>query len=88
MKSFTPADYTVLFGYMVLVALLGSSFYRKRTTADEYFRGGRGMSWLPVGISIIAADTSAITLMGAPAWAYANNLELLWSYAGPILAAR
>lgn len=67
--------------------MLGSRFYQRQSTPQEYFLGGRRMSWLPVGISIIAADLSAITIMGTPAWAYGHNLELLWNSFGFILAA-
>src|SRR5215472_1862587 len=42
---------------------------------------------MTVGISIIAADMSAITVMGTPAWAYSHNLELLWNTAGYVLVA-
>ena len=45
------------------------------------------MSWIPAGISIIAADLSAISVMGAPAWSYKNNLELVWVSAGYPLVA-
>ena len=45
------------------------------------------MSWLPVGISIIAADLSAITVMGNPAWSYQHNLEIVWQAVGYVLMA-
>src|SRR5207247_1753655 len=47
----------------------------------------RSMSWLPAGISIIAADLSAITIMATPAWNYKHNLELVWAAFGyPLMA--
>ena len=64
MKGLGALDYAVVVLYLIATGLLGSSFYRRRSTAKEYFLGGRSMSWLPVGISIIAADMSAITVMG------------------------
>src|SRR5437667_12336521 len=86
-KDFSTINYAVVVGYIVLIALLGSSFYRRRSTPKEYFLGGRGMSWLPVGISIVAADLSAISVMGGPAWTYRHNLELLVvSFAYPLVA--
>ena len=45
------------------------------------------MSWLPVGISIMAADLSAITLMGLPGWSFKNNLQLAWLVLAPWIAA-
>lgn len=87
MKGFTTLDYAVVIGYLLTIAAIGSSFYRRKSTPKEYFLGGRKMSWLPVGISIIAADLSAITVMGIPAWGYKHNLELLWVIVGYPLVA-
>jgi len=87
MKGFTALDYGLVIGYLVLIAAIGSSFYRRKSTAKEYFLGGRSMSWLPVGISLVAADLSAITIMGVPAWSYKHNIELLLLSLGyPLMA--
>ena len=77
MRQFGLVSYIVVIGYLVLVASIGSAFYKKKSTSKEYFLGGRSMSWLPVGISILAADLSAITVMGCPAWGFRHNLALL-----------
>jgi SSS family transporter len=87
MISLSVADYITLSVYLVAMAILGGSFYQKRSTAREYFLGGRSMGWLPIGISIVAADLSAISVMGSPAWAYKHNLTLLWVTVGYPLAA-
>jgi SSS family solute:Na+ symporter len=87
MKGFTPLDFGIVIGYLVLIAAIGSSFYRRKSTAKDYFLGGRSMSWLPVGISLVAADLSAITVMGVPAWSYKHNIELLLLSLGyPLMA--
>jgi SSS family transporter len=86
-KTFVLTDYAVVLGYLLIVATIGSSFYRKKSTPREYFLGGRSIPWLAAGISIIAADLSAITVMGVPAWTYRNNLELAWmSLSYPLVA--
>lgn len=87
MRRFSLLEYGILAGYLLLVAILGASFYRRKATARDYFLGGRSMSWLPVGISIVAADLSAITLMGVPGWAFRNDLQLNWTFFGTLLAA-
>jgi sodium-coupled monocarboxylate transporter 8/12 len=86
-KGFSRLDYCIVVGYVVAVAVLGSSFYRRGSTAKDYFLGGRLISWIPAGISIVAADLSAITVMGIPAWSYAHNLQLMWYSATYLLAA-
>jgi SSS family solute:Na+ symporter len=87
LRTFTIVEYSILFAYLLVVAGFGAAFYRRQTTARDYFLGGRSMSWLPVGISIVAADLSAITLMGVPGWHFRNNYEITWTYLGPALAA-
>ncbi len=76
---FSLADWLILGGYVLAIATLGSLFYRRKTTAGEFFLGGRHMNAIPVAISLVAADMSAISYMGAPAWTYQHNLELVWS---------
>lgn len=78
MKGFATLDYIAVALYLFAIALIGSSFYRRGATAKEYFLGGRSMPWIAAGISIVAADLSAISVMGSPAWGYKNNLQLIW----------
>jgi SSS family solute:Na+ symporter len=87
MKGFATVDYVIVLGYLFLIAAIGSSFYRRKSTAKEFFLGGRSMSWLPVGISLVAADLSAISVMGIPAWSYKHNIELLvLAFGYPLMA--
>ena len=87
MKGFTTFDSITVLAYLLGISVIGSLFYKRKSTAKEYFLGGRSMSWLPVGISIIAADLSAITVMGNPAWSYQHNLEIIWQAFGYLLVA-
>jgi len=48
MKGFTTLDFALVIGYLLLIAGIGSSFYKRKSTAADYFLGGRSMSWLPV----------------------------------------
>lgn len=83
----SPLDLGAILVYLFAIAALGASFYRRSATARDYFLGGRTMGWLPAGISIVAADLSAITVMGSPAWTYKHDLELLWVTVGyPLMA--
>jgi len=87
MKGFSALDFGLVVGYLCLIAAIGSSFYRRKSTAKDYFLGGRSMPWFAVGISLVAADLSAITVMGVPAWSYKHNIELLLLSVGyPLMA--
>lgn len=75
---FTTLDWLILATYVAAVSTIGSLFYRKGASAADFFLGGRAMKALPVAISLVAADMSAITYMGTPAWSFRFNLELFW----------
>jgi solute:Na+ symporter, SSS family len=74
--GFSLSSWIVLGAYIVTVGTIGSLFYRKKSSASEYFLGGRVMNFIPVAISLVAADLSAISYMGIPAWGFTHNLEL------------
>jgi len=80
-------DYLILLAYLAGITALGSSFYRRRTTPKDYFLGSRSFGWFPAGMSIIASDTSAITVMGSVAWCFNHNFEVMWFTFGYILMA-
>jgi len=86
-KGLSSTDYIAVLLYLCAIAAIGGSFYRRHSTAKDYFLGGRAMSWLPVGVSIIAADLSSISVMGTPAWSYSHNIQLLWVTVGYPLVA-
>ncbi|MBI3723290.1 sodium/solute symporter, partial [bacterium] len=46
----------------------------------EYFLGGRRIPWWAVWLSILAAEISAATFVGVPAFAYSND----WTYVQPV----
>lgn len=84
---FTPVDWLICGGYIVAVSAIGSIFYRKGASASDFFLGNRAMKALPVAISLLAADMSAITYMGTPAWSFQKNLELFWITLSYLFAA-
>jgi SSS family transporter len=84
---FTFVNWAILGSYIVAISVIGSLFYKRKTTAGEFFLGGRRMKAIPVAISLVAADLSAISYMGAPAWTYQHNLELVWSSWSYLLVA-
>jgi solute:Na+ symporter, SSS family len=74
--GFSLSSWIILAGYVLAVGTVGSLFYRKKSSASDYFLGGRAMGYIPVAISLVAADMSAISYMGIPAWGYGHDLEL------------
>ncbi|MBN2450748.1 MAG: sodium/solute symporter [Lentisphaeria bacterium] len=60
-------DWTMLVLYLVGTLALGVRFYRSQKTTKDFFLAGRSMSWLPVGLSVVATLFSAISYIGIPA---------------------
>jgi SSS family solute:Na+ symporter len=84
-----PVDLTVVVAYLLGVTALGVWFRRGQQSASDYFLGGRTAPWWALAFSIVATETSTLTIIGTPAIAYAGNLtflQLVFGYiAGRIL---
>ena len=70
---------TVDIGVMVFYAIgiIAYGLYKgKRDSSEEYFLGGRSMTWPIVGISLFAANISSSTLVGLAGDAYKTNVHV------------
>ena len=80
-------DYSVLLVYILAVVFLGLFFSRKKSTTDAYLLGGGKLPWWAVGISLFAALTSTLSLVGVPGEAYKNGFTFALGVAfSPIFA--
>src|SRR5919108_4326831 len=70
--GFSSLDYAVLAVYLVGITIFGSRFRRSHTTIRDYFLGNRQTSWVVISLSIVATETSTLTLIGVPALAYST----------------
>jgi SSS family solute:Na+ symporter len=94
MAGFSAIDYAVLLFYLVGVTVWGSLFRRSHRTVKDYFLGSKNTSWLVISLSIVATETSTLTLVGVPALAYSTfarpeqggNLSYLQIVFGYIIA--
>src|ERR1051326_319177 len=68
--GFSAVDYVVLAAYLVGITIFGSRFRRSHRTVHDYFLGNRRTHWLVISLSIVATETSTLTLIGVPALAY------------------
>lgn len=84
---FETFDYLLLVLYLAVLTGIGIRYYRRTADSSDFFVGGRKMSWLPVAISIIASDTSAITLLGNPGYSYQSDIRLILYVLGYSAAA-
>src|SRR5258708_1911062 len=72
-----PIDLGIVVVYLLGVTALGMRFRRKQQDARDYFLGGRTAPWWALAFSIVATETSTLTIIGTPAISYAGNLTFL-----------
>jgi SSS family transporter len=78
-------DLAIVIAYLLGVTALGMHFRRGQRTAGDYFLGGRTAPWWALAMSIVATETSTLTIIGTPAIAYAGNLAFLQLIFGYLL---
>jgi SSS family solute:Na+ symporter len=69
-------DLAIVVLYLLAITSIGLWFYRKNTGLQEYLLGSKRMQWFPVALSILAADASAVSYLGVPAWSFQHDLKL------------
>jgi solute:Na+ symporter, SSS family len=70
--GFSTIDYLVLLVYLAGITVFGVMFRKSQRTVKDYFLGDKNTSWIVISLSIVATETSTLTLIGVPALAYAN----------------
>src|SRR5580704_13031807 len=72
-----PVDLGIVILYLLGVTALGLHFRRAQQTAQDYFLGGRTAPWWALAFSIVATETSTLTIIGTPALSYSDNMTFL-----------
>ncbi|HEX8871201.1 MAG TPA: sodium:solute symporter, partial [Candidatus Acidoferrum sp.] len=72
-----PLDLAIVIAYLLGITLLGLRFRTRQRDARDYFLGGKTAPWWALALSIVATETSTLTIIGTPAIAYAGNLTFL-----------
>ena len=70
--GFSGLDYVVLLVYLAGITAFGTRFRRAQHTVSDYFIGARTIPWWIISLSIVATETSTLTLVGVPAIAFAT----------------
>lgn len=83
---FSAGDWLVIAAYLLGIIGLGLWFGKDQHTTRDYFLGSRNVPWWGIGLSIVAAETSALTIIGVPAMAYGDNLAFLQMIIGYVIA--
>ena len=80
-----PLDLAIVIAYLLGVTALGMHFRRGQQDAKDYFLGGRTAPWWALAFSIVATETSTLTIIGTPAISYGGNLAFLQLIFGYLL---
>jgi len=81
-----PFDFAIILLYLAGITLFGIRFRRGQQTLRDYFLGGRSAPWWAIACSIVATETSTLTIIGTPAIAYTGNLGFLQLVMGYLVA--
>lgn len=68
--GFSSIDLIILAVYLVGITLVGVMFRRNQRSARDYFLGKKNTHWFVICASIVATETSTLTLIGIPAIAF------------------
>jgi Na+/proline symporter len=80
------ADYLVLVGTMVGIAVYGVWRTRRNASLHTYLHGHDTTGWATIGLSVMATQASAITFLSTPGQAYESGLSFVQNYFGLPLA--
>src|SRR5246127_169015 len=78
-------DLAIIALYLVGITLFGLRFRKRHRTLRDYFLAGREIPWWAIALSIVAAETSTLTIISIPGLAYDTNLTFLQVVMGYIV---
>src|SRR5271155_4280852 len=81
-----PIDCAILVLYLVGITLFGARFRRGQQNLRVYFLGSRSAPWWAIMCSIVATETSTLTIISTPGIAYGGNLGFLQLVFGYLVA--
>src|SRR5271163_1383076 len=84
--TISPFDSAIIVVYLAGITLFGARFRRSQKTLRDYFLGSRTAPWWAIACSIVATETSTLTIIGTPGLAYGGNLGFLQLVLGYLVA--
>jgi solute:Na+ symporter, SSS family len=81
--GFNWLDGTIVIAYLIAITLYGSHFRKKQQSIHTYFLGGKTTPAWALSLSIVATETSTLTIISTPGISFAGNftfLQLIMGY--------
>src|SRR5437764_1236163 len=72
-----PLDIAVILAYFAAVIAVGLLLAGRQRDATDYFLGHRGLPWWALMFSVVATETSAVTVISVPGLAARGDLTFL-----------
>jgi SSS family solute:Na+ symporter len=79
-------DWTVVAAYLIWIVTDGLKRTKSASEINGYLLANRSLPWWAVGLSVMATQLSAITLVGTTGQAYADGMRFIQFYFGLPLA--
>src|SRR6202045_4167110 len=70
-------DFAIITIYLISITLFGMRFRKRQRTLRDYFLAGRDIPWWAISLSIVAAETSTLTIISLPGLAYSTDMTFL-----------
>ncbi len=80
-----PIDLAVLAAYLAGIVAFGAHFSRAQRSVQDYFVSGKRLPWWAIMGSIVATETSTVTFISVPGFAYAANFTFLQLVTGYLI---
>jgi SSS family solute:Na+ symporter len=75
-----PVDWTIIAIYLVWMVWDGLRLTKRGDELEGYFLASRSLPWWAVGLSVMATQLSAITMIGTTGQGYADGMRFLQFY--------
>ena len=75
-------DWAIVIVYLAYVIWDGIRMTKHSGSKEGYFLADRGLPWWAVGLSVMATQLSAITLVGTTGQAYSDGMRFIQFYYG------
>lgn len=85
-SGLTASDFAVFVLLLGAMTAIGWREGERVATTDEFYRGGGRLPWLPAALALVAAEVSALTVIGVPATSFRGDWTFLQFFAGAAAA--
>src|SRR5437763_12594966 len=70
-------DLAIIALYLAGITLFGLRFRSRQRSLKDYFLADRNIPWWAISLSIVAAETSTLTIISTPGLSYNGNMTFL-----------